>query len=525
MVAIIPNKALSEALAEAKKVAQEGVVIKHSELDAKYTALLRKTGWLTPVIRGWTLLNKPESTESGASTIWFVGFWPFLKCYLNDRFGKQNYCLSADASMDLHVGEEQIARQIAVITQKSSNQRIDLPFETSLMLYWDAKNYPKYRTNVNGIYVMTLPSALCRLSPSYFKNKPLNVEIALKMISSASEISRILLEDGLVTDAGRIAGALRAIGEPKKADQIVSDMQAAGFVIVETNPFEEHKPVLSDLPKIVSPNAGRIQALWRLMREDVIEVFPTPPGVAPSEEKKFISVIMDRYRQDAYHSLSIEGYEVTEDLIHKIATGEWSPESKVKDRDQINAMAARGYFKAFQVVMKSVSKVIKNGHPGKVFEDDLQTWYRELFSPSVQVGLLKAGDLAGYRNGPVFIKGARHVPPRAAAVEGAMETLFQLLQEEKHPAVRAVLGHFILAYVHPYFDGNGRIARFLLNLMLVSGGYDWTVIRAERRSTYMSALEQASTESNIVPFAKFVKSELDYWRKHGFKGSGKPSLS
>lgn len=198
-------------------------------------------------------------------------------------------------------------------------------------------------------------------------------------------------------------------------------------------------------------------------------------------------------------------------MINKIATGEWGPETNARDLDQINAMAARGYFNAFQVVIKSVSKVIKNDHSGKIFEDDLQTWYRELFSPSVQSGLLKAGDLAGYRNGPVFIKGARHVPPRAEGVDGAMETLFQLLQEEKHPAVRAVLGHFIFVYVHPYFDGNGRIARFLLNLMLVSGGYDWTVIRAEGRRTYMRTLEQASTESNIVPFAKFVKSELEYW--------------
>ena len=206
----MPNKALAKALAQAKKVAREGVVIKHTDLEAKYTDLLKKIGWLTPVIRGWHLLNKPEPTAVGTSTIWFVGFWPFLKCYLNDRFGKQSYCLSADASMDLHVGEEQIARQITVITRKSSNQSIDLPFDTSLMLYWDSKNYPKYVTTINGVYVMTLALALCRLSPTYFRNKPLNVEIALKMISSASEISRILLEGGLVTsEDARSFGRIR----------------------------------------------------------------------------------------------------------------------------------------------------------------------------------------------------------------------------------------------------------------------------------------------------------------------------
>ncbi|WP_317503891.1 Fic family protein [Idiomarina sp. HP20-50] len=36
-------------------------------------------------------------------------------------------------------------------------------------------------------------------------------------------------------------------------------------------------------------------------------------------------------------------------------------------------------------------------------------------------------------------------------------------------------------YIHPYFDGNGRIGRFIMNLMLASGGYPWTVVPVERR--------------------------------------------
>jgi Fic family protein len=37
--------------------------------------------------------------------------------------------------------------------------------------------------------------------------------------------------------------------------------------------------------------------------------------------------------------------------------------------------------------------------------------------------------------------------------------------------VRAALGHFLFVYIHPYMDGNGRLARFLMNLMLVDAGY------------------------------------------------------
>ena len=85
-----------------------------------------------------------------------------------------------------------------------------------------------------------------------------------------------------------------------------------------------------------------------------------------------------------------------------------------------------------------------------------------------------------------------------------MPLLFELLASEEDPAVRVVLGHFSFVYVHPYFDGNGRMGRFLMNVMLASGGYPWTVIPVERRTDYMQALEAASVDQNIKPFAQFL---------------------
>lgn len=85
-----------------------------------------------------------------------------------------------------------------------------------------------------------------------------------------------------------------------------------------------------------------------------------------------------------------------------------------------------------------------------------------------------------------------------------MPVLFELLTEEKEASVRAVLGHFIFVYIHPYMDGNGRMGRFLMNVMLASGGYPWTIIPVESRTTYMKALEQASVEQDITAFAEFL---------------------
>ena len=95
-----------------------------------------------------------------------------------------------------------------------------------------------------------------------------------------------------------------------------------------------------------------------------------------------------------------------------------------------------------------------------------------------------------------------------------METLIECLSQESNASVRAVLGHFNFVFIHPSMDGNGRMGRFLMNTMLSSGGYSWTVIRLKKRQQYMDALEQASVHANIKPFTKFVLEEMKVdWSK------------
>ena len=127
-----------------------------------------------------------------------------------------------------------------------------------------------------------------------------------------------------------------------------------------------------------------------------------------------------------------------------------------------------------------------------------------MFASSVTAGLLKPADLAGYRNGPVYIRRSMHVPPSRDAVRDVMPAFFDLLREEAEASVRVVLGHFVFVYIHPYMDGNGRMGRFLMNAMLASGGYPWTIIPLDARNAYMGALEQASVGQNIKPFADFL---------------------
>ena len=255
-----------------------------------------------------------------------------------------------------------------------------------------------------------------------------------------------------------------------------------------------------------APIAGRLRALWAHSREPVLSILPDPPGLPSGDaaRRRYLDSVTAAYLDDAYHSLSIEGYQVTPELIERVRSGTWNPAAVADDHGQRDALAARGYWQAFQAVRALIDEILGGADPSAAFRSVHGRWYFEMFQPFVAAGLYAAADLAGYRNRPVFLRGSRHVPPRVEVVVQAMETLFDLLEQEREPAVRAVLGHWLFGYVHPYPDGNGRMARFLMNVMLASGGYAWTTIRVEDRRKYMAALETASVGRDIVPFAEFV---------------------
>jgi Fic family protein len=323
------------------------------------------------------------------------------------------------------------------------------------------------------------------------------------MVSDVGDMLKILLERGQTTKAGRLAGAFRNIGHIAAADEITNTMKSLGYDIREEDPFADRSTI--SYSRITSPYVMRLNLMWNKMRNVIITNFPEAKH-AHIDINACIKDMDAQYQLDAYHSLSIEGYKVTDELIEKVKSGNWRPDEDSSDAEQRNAMAARGYWQAFQAVKESVKKILHGDNAGKIAENDHRIWYRELFAPSVTVGLLRASDLAGYRTNQVYIRGSMHTPLNTNAVRDAMPVLFELLKNEQDARVRAVLGHFIFACIHPYMDGYGRIARFLMNTMLISGGYGWTIIPVEKRQEYMAALEKASVNEDITDFTVFLAS-------------------
>lgn len=352
--------------------------------------------------------------------------------------------------------------------------------------------------NPYHLNLYTLAEAIIVATPTMYRNDALTMRTALAMVHDSSDILKILVDTGQTVRAGRVIGAFRNIGRTDIADEIAGTMKRMGYTINEEDPFEK----VMEIHVSQSPYAVRLRLMWQNMREDVIANFTRLKSNLSAKE--FLERMETQYKLDAYHSLSIEGYRVTDELINKVKSGAWKPDGE--DMDSKNALAARGYWQAFQEVKKSVSDILKGSNSADVAERDLSAWHSEMFMPCVTAGIIKPSDIVGYRSHQVYIRNSMHTPLNPGALRDAMTTLFELLKEEPEACVRAVLGHFLFTYIHPFMDGNGRIGRFLMNAMLASGGYDWLIIPVERRDEYMAALEKASVEGNIVPFVRFLSS-------------------
>lgn len=514
-----PRERFVDALKFLQELQERGVVGIHTDdlPNRKYREILLKNGFIKEVTKGWYIAVNPEERD-GETTSWYSSYWDFIAVFLERKYG-ENWCLSADQSLLIHAGNQVIPQQLLVRSPQGNNLPTPLVHKTSLFnLRGELPMADHLMIQRNGIRMYNLQAALIYSSAGTYVRNAIDARTTLSLIRDASELLPVLLENGHTTLAGRLAGAFRNIDREKIADQIIDTFKQADYDIREEDPFE-YKIDLKLSGRERSPYANRIRLMWTQMREIVIANFPDAPGI-PQKHDAFLKDIDDIYVTDAYHSLSIERYRVTPELIAKVSSGKWDAKENEEDRKQRDAMAARGYYQAFQSVKESIKMILAGKNAGSQIDADHAKWYRELFDPSVAAGILKPADLAGYRNHLVYIGNSKHTPLNVDAMRDTMPVLFELLQEEPEASVRSVLGHFIFVFIHPYMDGNGRMGRFLMNAMLASGGYPWTVIPVEKRDDYMKALESASVDQNIEPFASF----LGYLVKETLRGKAVAEL-
>jgi Fic family protein len=123
-----------------------------------------------------------------------------------------------------------------------------------------------------------------------------------------------------------------------------------------------------------------------------------------------------------------------------------------------------------------------------------------------------------YRKQQVYISGSKYALPAPDKVPELMIQFiknFAQYRTKHHPVVSAALAHKDFVFIHPYIDGNGRVARLLMNLVLLQEGYSMVIIPPIMRRDYMASLEKAhaNDEDFILLIARMVKETMqDYLR-------------
>lgn len=198
--------------------------------------------------------------------------------------------------------------------------------------------------------------------------------------------------------------------------------------------------------------------------------------------------------QFTYDSDRIEGSSLTfRDTASLLGEGVTPPRRPVSD--VLEALAHRA---VCEVAWKEA---------GPLTLPRLLDWHRQLFERT-------RPEIAGrVRTYPVRIAQSRFVPPEPFELDRLLSEFADrhaAVRTVMHPVLRAALVHLRLVTIHPFGDGNGRLARIAMNRELWASGFPLFDIPYVRRRSYYTALERSQLTKDEVPFVRwFARRYLD----------------
>lgn len=211
------------------------------------------------------------------------------------------------------------------------------------------------------------------------------------------------------------------------------------------------EPKFSFTPKIVNELAAIERLYGQLIGEKLIPSF----ALKLSQENLVLAT---------HHSTSIEGNPLSPQDVTNIVLGDQVPVTKSEKE-------VKNYF----AVLNRISVLAKKHEP-------MTTNLTLKLHHDLMLGLDKNG-IGKFRDGPVFVGHktkvelvVKHNPPfhKASEIENALKDIYDWLinKDELHPLIKACIFHHEFAYIHPFFDGNGRLARILTTYYLLLNNYE-----------------------------------------------------
>lgn len=501
---------LARALEELhKELGSDRGVVRGRQLANANRRLLLEQGYLREILKGWYFVSDPTADE-GDSTPFYANFWEYLARYLGERFAA-DYCLSAEHSLLRHAQHNVIPSTVNVLLAAKQSQLQELAFGHNVALYPGKLPSAEKVAIIQGLRCQAVAPCLVNLAPRFFTSHAREVQIVMAQLHDPGAVAALV--DDNRAGLSRLLSAYRQVGRSDFAEAVQGQLQGLGIQLrTDEEPFVD-QPVYRLGQPGRSPLYARVRALWEQHRETVAACRPRD-AIIDISAADYLAQVQAIRIEDAYHSLSIERYRVTPELIRKVADEGWDPINDEADKMQMEAMAAKGYLDAFEMVKDAAVQAYEfrehdSGIAARLFGEHHQSWYQKLFGPSVAFGILERADLVGYRRQMVFLRGSLHSPPHYDYVRDGMEALCECVTQEQDAFVRAVLGHWLFGFIHPYMDGNGRIARFIMNVFLASGGYPWAIVRVDDREEYMRAQEAASVNDQLESLARFLRTCIE----------------
>ena len=240
-----------------------------------------------------------------------------------------------------------------------------------------------------------------------------------------------------------------------------------------------------DVPR---PSALSLDPTTHALLQDVADTAYQVNELRPLRQEVVEEILRDMLGERIYSSNAIEGNTLslgeTEAILR---THQVDPRRQREATEVLNLQRAINYVR---------ESMLLNATPFKVAEL-LQVHQR------LMTGL--QDDIAGrLRSEPVMIRGAKHQPPDAARVDALLERVFSIgATDAGHPLVLAAWTHWALARIHPFVDGNGRIARLWQDWILLRGKLTCATILPEIRHEYLTSLAQAD-EGDFNPLVQLT---------------------
>jgi len=196
---------------------------------------------------------------------------------------------------------------------------------------------------------------------------------------------------------------------------------------------------------------------------------------------------------EAYFSNFIEGTEFSVEEAKEIVFEGVIPAERPEDAHDV-----LGTFR----IVSDTAEMSRIPGSGAEFIDLLQARHARIMEgrPDKKPGEFKSkGNLAG---NTIFV-----VPD---LVRGTLEKGFEFLNALAEPLQRAIFMMFLVSEVHPFVDGNGRVARAMMNAELVAGGEERIIIPTAYRTDYLGALKAISQNERTEPVVRMLDAAQRY---------------